>query len=184
MLFGLFGHRSRQVTAAALYRAIVAQSRRGCFYLAFGVPDTVDGRFDMIVLHQALLVRRLARESDHIRALGQDVFDMFCRDMDDNLREMGVGDLAVPKRMQGFGEAYFGRLAVYDRALAAADDVALVAALRRNVTGAGASADGAMMLAAYVREAVRLLDRQPASGFVAGTLAFPDPDAIAAPSQS
>lgn len=185
MVFGLFGHRSRQVTAAALYRAIVAQSRRPCFYLSFGVPDTVDGRFDMIILHQALFVCRLAREDDDIRGLGQDVFDMFCRDMDDNLREMGVGDLAVPKRMLGFGEAFFGRLAVYDQALGTSDDTALVAALGRNVIGEGGpGSPGARLLAAYVREAVRVLDRQTATHIVAGTLEFPDPDAILAPRQA
>jgi cytochrome b pre-mRNA-processing protein 3 len=179
MVLGLFGRRSRQLIAAALYSAIVAQSRRGCFYLSYGVPDTVDGRFDLIVLHQALLLRRLGREADDIRRLGQDVFDMFCRDMDDNLREMGVGDLAVPKKMKGLGEAFFGRVGVYDRALDDAEDAALVAVLARNVIGtAGVPPDGALRLAAYVRDAVRALDLQEGAEFAAGTLAFPDPEAI------
>ncbi len=185
MVFGFFGRRSRQVTAAALSRAIVAQSRRTCFYLAYGVPDTVDGRFDMIVLHQALLFRRLAREGGDIRRIGQDVFDMLFRDMDDNLREMGVGDLSVPKKMQGFGEAFLGRVGVYDRALGDDDDAALVAALARNVIGEGGPPlDGARMLAAYVRDAVRTLDGQEGTIFAAGTLAFPDPEAIPAPREA
>jgi len=85
-----------------LYGAIVAQSRRAAFYIGYGVPDTIEGRFDLIVLHVVLLLARLDRGGPSARDLGQNLFDLFCRDLDANLREMGVGDLAVPKRMQGF----------------------------------------------------------------------------------
>lgn len=181
MLFGLFSRRQRRPNARVLYGAIVAQSRRPAFYQAGRVPDTVEGRFDLIVLHQALFVLRLARDGDRVRALGQDVFDMFCADMDDNLREMGVGDLAVPKRMRAFAEAYYGRLAAYGEALASGDDAALEAALARNVLGevpgAGGPGEAARPLAAYVRKAVACLDGQDAAAFAAGRLVFPDPEA-------
>src|SRR5437667_12830184 len=85
MLFRLFRRNPRADTISALYGAIVAQARRESFYLGFGVPDTVEGRFDMIVLHLALFCRRLTREGGPVHALGQDVFDLFCRDMDHNL---------------------------------------------------------------------------------------------------
>jgi cytochrome b pre-mRNA-processing protein 3 len=136
MIFRLFRGGPDARTIDALYGAIVAQARHPAFYLGFEVPDTAEGRFDMIVLHLALLCRRLGRESGsgtapgHVssQVLSQGVFDMFCRDMDHNLREMGVGDLTVPKKMQKLAEAFYGRLEVYERALAAAGDEELAAA--------------------------------------------------------
>lgn len=180
MIFGLLGRRPRQATAGALYGAIVAQSRRAAFYAEYGVPDTVDGRFDLIVLHQALLFRRLAREAA-LRDLSQDVFDMFCRDMDGNLREMGIGDLAVPKAMLRFGEAFYGRSAAYDEAALNAGGDALADVLARNVFGqAGPPSAGARRLAAYVTAAIASLDAADLSIFVAGGLPFPDPGAVPA----
>jgi cytochrome b pre-mRNA-processing protein 3 len=182
MILRLFGRAPRQATTGALYGAIVAQSRRPLFYSDYGVPDTVDGRFDLIVLHQALLGRRLAREADHLRALVQDVFDMFCRDLDDNLREMGVGDLTVPKEMQRFAAAYYGRVAAYDQALDAGDGDALARALARNVLAeAGEPSVKARRLAAYVTAALAGLDAVAAESFIQGRLPFPDPEAGAAP---
>src|SRR5712691_9015016 len=136
---------------ADLYGTIVAQARSPIFYSGYGVPDTVSGRFDMIVLHMVRFLRRLKRESKPVQALGQDVFNLFCRDMDDNFREMGVGDLAVPKQMRKVGEAFYGRAQAYEAALAG-DDTALVSALTRNVFGK--PAPGATRLVGYVREAV------------------------------
>src|SRR3989442_6857779 len=107
--------RSPNPSIAALYGAIVAQARLAVFYQTYGVADTVLGRFDLIVLHLALVLRRLRR--DHEKAVAQGVFDAFCRDMDDNLREMGVGDQAVPEQMRRVGEAFYGRAQAYDAAL-------------------------------------------------------------------
>jgi cytochrome b pre-mRNA-processing protein 3 len=188
MIFRLFRRAPTVGTIAALYGAIVAQSRREPFYLAYGVSDTAEGRFDLIVLHLALLSRRLGRESGAgeaaARTLSQQVFDMFCSDMDHNLREMGVGDLTVPKKMQRLGAAFFGRLAVYDRALAAAGEEELAAALARNVYGAAMPDGPARRLAAYVREAVRRLDQTPLAALAAAQLDFPDPDAMAKPRET
>ena len=165
-------------TIEALYGAIVAQARHPLFYADYGVPDTVEARFDMVVLHVALFFRRM-RESGTFRALGQDVFDRFCRDMEHNLREMGVSDLALPKSMRRIGEAFYGRAAAYDDALAFPDDDAIVAALSRNVF-AGGAAPQARRLAAYVRATVAELARQEDSIFAAGRVPFPDPGALAA----
>ena len=193
MIFRLFRRDPTAGTIDALYGTIVEQARTPAFYLAYGAPDTAEGRFDVLVLHLALVCRRLGRESGAgaapARALSQQVFDMFCSDMDHNLREMGVGDLTVPKKMRRLGEAFFGRLEVYDRALAASGDEELAAALARNVLGEvlgeilgeGAPAASARRLAAYVREAVSRLDRTPFAALAAAQLDFPAPDAVAVP---
>jgi|SRR5579883_582464 len=183
MIFRLFRRDPMAGTIDALYGAIVAQARNPAFYLTYGAPDTAEGRFDMIVLHLVLLCRRLGRETGTdaqlARALSQQVFDMFCSDMDHNLREMGVGDLTVPKRMRRVGEAFFGRLQVYEQALASDDGEELVGALARNVFAAGESTTSGRRLAAYVREAAGRLDRTPLAALTAAQLDFPDPDAMA-----
>jgi cytochrome b pre-mRNA-processing protein 3 len=158
---------------AGLYGMIVAQARSPVFYRGYGVPDTVAGRLDMIVLHLVLFLQRLRDESPAAQALGQEVFNLFCRDIDDNFREMGMADLAVPREMRKVGEAFYGRAAAYEAAFAA-DDAALTAALARNIFGE--ATDGARQLATYVRAAVRQLATQ--YDFSAAALRFPDPENI------
>lgn len=150
-------------TIEAIYGMIVAQARQPAFYAALNVPDTVNGRFDMLVLHLWPVLRRL--KAVGAADLAQGLFDRFCTDMDGNLREMGVGDLTVPKRMQAFGEAFYGRTAAYDAALAAGDE-ALAAAINRNVLN-GTHQDSAIRIAAYmttVLAALEALDRAALTG--------------------
>jgi cytochrome b pre-mRNA-processing protein 3 len=156
-----------------LYGTIVAQARAETFYRDFGVPDTVNGRFEMIVLHAVLLLRRL--DGDDTRGLGQALFDHFCGDMDGNLREMGIGDLGVPRQMRRIGEAFYGRKAAYGAALAAANDEALTTTLARNVFGAASAVASAERLAAYVAAAAEALAGQDAGALMRGDVAFPDP---------
>jgi cytochrome b pre-mRNA-processing protein 3 len=178
MIFHLFHRAPRNDTIASLYGTIVAQARAPAFYQIYGVPDTVNGRLEMIMLHAVLFLTRLEHEAAPVRRLGQELFDAFCRDMDASLREMGVGDLAVPRRMRGIGEAFYGRQAAYRAALAAPDRRLLAATLARNVfAGAGGPA-GAARLAAYVREAVRELAAQDTAAFSRAQLGFPDPDKV------
>jgi cytochrome b pre-mRNA-processing protein 3 len=159
----------------ALYGAIVAQARSAVFYRDYGVPDTVNGRFEMVVLHLVLVLERLSTgHDDASRALGQAVFDLFCQDMDDQLRETGVGDLAVPKRMRQVAGAFYGRQEAYRAALATSDDAALEGALIRNVYAGTEPAMGAGRLAAYMRQMVRLLATQDAGGFGRSGPAWPD----------
>ena len=176
MIFPRFRRGARPDTISALYGMIVAQARMPCFYQDYAVPDTVDGRFDVIVLHLAAVLERFAAEPS-LRDLGQGLFDHFWQDMDHNLREMGVGDLAVPKRMRSLGEAFYGRAGAYRAALAQDDPNALVEAVARNVY-AGAAGAAPERLAAYMREIVRELASQEASALAAGRLRFPDPHAI------
>jgi cytochrome b pre-mRNA-processing protein 3 len=175
MIFRWFVPTSRESSIASLYGAIVAQARSPAFYQIYGVPDTVNGRLEMIMLHAVLVLRRLADAAGGSRGLGQGLFDRFCRDMDDNMREMGVGDLAVPRKMRRIGEAFYGRQAAYGVALAAPHNEDLAALLGRNVF-AGAARDGAGRLAAYSRQALRQLAAQ--DGFERGEISFPDPDQV------
>jgi cytochrome b pre-mRNA-processing protein 3 len=170
----------------SLYGAIVAQARSAAFYTRFGVSDSVEGRFELIVLHLVLVLRRLgggpapgARQGVFGRTIGQQLFDMFCRDLDDNLREMGVGDLAVPRRMRKFGEAFYGRQAAYGAALGAADDRELEKALARNIFGVEATNDNAVRLARYTRAAVARLATETEEALEAGNAIFPGPETFA-----
>jgi len=176
MIFPLFRRPARPDTISTLYGMIVAQARLPQLYRDYGVPDTINGRFDLIVLHLALVLDRLMASPD-LGDLGQRLFDCFCQNMDNNLREMGVGDLAVPKEMRRMGEAFYGRAGAYRAALADDDDRALVDALKRNIYG-GAPAAGARRLAAYVREAVVQLKALDEVALTAGVIVFPEPPSV------
>jgi cytochrome b pre-mRNA-processing protein 3 len=149
-------------TIEAIYGMIVTQAREPVFYRDFGVPDTVDGRFDLLVLHLWMVLRQLRSGADGVD-LSQALFDHFCNDMDDNLREMGVGDLTVPKRMQAFGEAFYGRSAAYDAALAAGEEP-LAQALCKNILN-GRDIDKAGSLARYTQAAIAALAGQSGAQF-------------------
>lgn len=159
-------------TIEAIYGMIVAQAREPAFYAGLHVRDTVNGRFDLLILHLWLVLRRL-RSAGEDHGLSQALFDRFCGDMDDNLREMGVGDLTVPKRMQAFGEAFYGRSSAYDLAFEA-DGEELARALSRNVFN-GEFPENAKLLAAYVREASAALAVVDDKMLRAGAWAFPKP---------
>jgi cytochrome b pre-mRNA-processing protein 3 len=167
-------------TITTLYGAIVTQARDPRFYEDFGVPDTVPGRFDLIVLHLALVLRRLRAGDATTRALAQRVFDTFCRDMDHNLREMGISDQGVPMHMRRVGEAFYGRAQAYDAALGQLGNDALIEALGRNVYAEAPKANiAAGRLAAYVRQAVDDLEAQAFGELLRGVVRFPEPAALA-----
>lgn len=156
-------------TIDVIYGAIVAQAREPQFYEDLGVPDSVEGRFDLLVLHLWMVLRRLGPPSDG-NDLSQALFDHFCSDMDANLREMGVGDLTVPKRMQKFGEAFYGRSAAYDAALAQGAD-ALAGALCKNVLN-GQRPDDARRLARYVEASIGCLSTCDEAAMMGGKWQF------------
>ena len=176
MRFPLFRRHARPGTIQALYGTIVAQARTPCFYREYTVADTVNGRFDLIALHVMLVLERIGAEPA-LAELGQELFDRFWQDMDHNLREMGVGDLSVPKKMRELGEAYYGRAKAYRAALASGADGALAEALARNFYSANSG--DASRLAAYVRAVARDLAAQNADQLARGTLHFPDPAKVA-----
>jgi cytochrome b pre-mRNA-processing protein 3 len=176
MIFRRFAPGSQSDSISALYGVIVAQARAPAFYRSYGVPDTVGGRLEMLMLHIVLVLRHLADGTARSRQLGQELFDRFCRDMDANMREMGIGDLAVPRKMRGIGEAFYGRQAAYRLALAASDTNELVLALKRNVFAGALKPDNAARLALYSRQAVHALTGQ--GGFERGEITFPDPERL------
>ena len=134
-----------------LYTAAVAAARDPYLYTTVGVPDTLDGRFDLVGLYAFLVIRRLQAEPPPGPDLAQAVFDAMFNDMDVNLREMGVGDLSVGKKVKVMWEAFNGRAAAYRRALDDDDTAALLAALARNVWRGAAAGTGPALLAAIVR---------------------------------
>jgi cytochrome b pre-mRNA-processing protein 3 len=167
MILSLFRKNTATEPVYAVYNAIVAQSRLPRLYAEWGVPDTVTGRFDMISLHLSLLFRRLRSRSGVEHEFAQAVFDLFFKDMDRSLREMGAGDLAVPKRIQKMGKLFFGLLAAINEALDNNDVEALEAVLRRNIYE---DAGHARELAQYVVAQYNSLSTQPVEAIVAGNI--------------
>ena len=160
-----------------LYDAIVAQAREPAFYLSAGVPDSVDGRFDMIVMHTVLVGRRLRDCGEAGRSLDQALFDLLFADMDRSLREMGVGDLKVGRRIKVMLKAFYGRAKAYDDALngsSAGDDTAMEDAVRRNLFGTVEPTDTAVAaMTAYIFAVVDALDEQADDALLAGKVTFP-----------
>ena len=171
--FGLFGRRSHDRAGFSLYGAAVAAARDPFFYAVLRVPDTLDGRFDIVGLHVALLIRRLRFLPPPGPELAQGVFDAMFSDMDVNLREMGVSDLSVGKRVKAMWEAFHGRAQAYEAALATGDEEALTAAMVRNVwRGTDAPPDGAAALARLASAQNAHLATQPLEQFAVGDVRF------------
>jgi len=166
-----------QAQIRRLYGAIVAQAREPRFYTDYGVPDTVEGRFDMLVLHVYLVSRRLMAGGQESPP-AQEMFDLFFQDMDENMRELGVGDLSVPKKVRAMGEAFYGRAGVYNAALAENGDEMLVSALERNVFAGAENTHAARQLARYVRATDRALAAQSQPEIAQGEIVFPEPEEI------
>jgi cytochrome b pre-mRNA-processing protein 3 len=160
-------------TIEAIYGMIVTQAREPLFYRDLAVPDTVNGRFDLLLLHLWLVLRRLKSAEGGV-ALSQGLFDHFCNDMDDNLRELGVSDLKVPKKMRAFGEAFYGRTAAYDMALTEGRE-ALAQAISKNILN-GQDIEKARRLAAYAEAAMAALDRIDQAALMNGSARFPLPE--------
>jgi len=169
------GRRGREARAAAaerLYAQMVAEARGRRFYAELGVPDTPEGRFEMIALHIALLLRRLRAEGAAGNALGQALFDLMFADMDAALREIGVGDLGVGRQVKRLAGQFYARLAALDRALGAPGTgapEALAAALAPVWQGGPLPAAGQVgALAAYLRARERALAALPGGALMQG----------------
>ena len=168
MVLSLFKKPAAAMPVYDVYAALVAQSRQPRFYADWGVPDTVTGRFDMVSLHMALLFRRLRGEKA-ARAFSQQLFDLFFLDMDRSLREMGAGDLAVPKKIRNMGNLFYGLLARLDEALATGTPGAVAAVLKRNVYVSAPEAS-AQPLAEYLIGESERLAGVPVGRILAGAL--------------
>ena len=175
-LFGLFKASASQNKAAMeLYAGVVAQARQPYFYTDLGVPDTPDGRYDMIMIHAFLLLHRLKRDLPNTEEISQALFDIMFEDMDKSLREMGAGDVGIGRRIKEMAKAFYGRIAAYDEGLNRDDD-SLEIALQRNVyRQSSVKNEQVSALGSYIRrEAVNLSD-QPTEALLGGRLSFADP---------
>ena len=179
-MISLFRRSPLQKTAELAYCRIVEQARQPAFFTEIGVPDTIDGRFELICLHAFLFLHRLKGEAAPAAELGQRVFDAMFADFDRSLREMGTGDLSVGRQVKRMAQAFYGRIDAYERGLAAGDGV-LKPALVRNLFGTVAAEEAALdAMAGYLRrEAYRLRD-QPIARLLAGEISFGNPPALPA----
>ncbi|HEY1433236.1 MAG TPA: ubiquinol-cytochrome C chaperone family protein [Stellaceae bacterium] len=157
------------------YCRVVEQARQAVFFVDYRVPDTLDGRFELICLHAFLYLHRLKDERPQAGRFCQSLFDRMFADFDRSLREMGVGDLSVGSHVKRMSRAFYGRILAYEAGLAG-DDSALAAALARNVFGTTSAPQSAVSaMAAYVRGAVGGLRSQPTDDLLAGHVLFAAP---------
>ncbi len=174
MIFSkIFGKNETLESAHSLYTVVVEQARQPVFYTNYQVADTVDGRFDLIALHAYLLLYRLKEDSDKTADLSQAVFDVMFDNFDENLREMGVGDIGISTRIKKMVSAFYGRVSVYDEGLADIDDKMLMQALRRNLYKKVAVDDSCLeAMAKYMRRQTQLLSDQKTDVLLSGSLSF------------
>lgn len=153
-MFGLFGKRKdRQAPVDALFARIAEASRQPALYLAGGIPDSFEGRFESLTLHVFLVLRRLRELPAPAADLAQELVDACFAYLELGFRNGGISDIAVPKRMKKIGQMFYGRIRAYETALENQRTDDLVDALRRNASSPQASGEGAIMLAAYVGRA-------------------------------
>ena len=173
-LFSIFRPGPTRATAHHLHTALSEQARHPYCYVG-GVPDSLDGRFELIALHAFLVLRRLKQGGPSLVGLAQALFDVIFADLDQALRESGVGDMGVGKRVKTMASGLLGRIEAYDRGVAQPAP-ALEGALRRNLL-ATATADDAVVarIAAYVRREATALAAQGDADLLAGRLSFGPP---------
>lgn len=179
-MFSKFFKRNASADAAAkAYQEIVRQSRLPVFYTRFGVPDTLDGRFDLLVLHSALVLIRLKGKKGESEAFSQALFDTLFTDMDQSLREIGVSDISIGKKVKEMGRAFYGRLDAYEGALLASDEQRgdlISGALMRNLYRGEAEAEAISgEMAEYVIAQFAHLGEQPQERITAGDIGFRAP---------
>jgi len=164
--------RRNSAAAEKLYGAIVAQARLPLFYQAFGLPDTLEGRFSVLSLHLFAVLHRLGQGNDEAAYLSQELVDTFTADMETVLREIGVGDLRIPKKMRGLAASSAALLQSYAAGFATSDE-ALAATIAETLPLDGdAAMTAAQSLAPYLREVVRKLEAQQIYRLVAGKVKF------------
>ena len=164
--------KATQESAAALYRAVVEKARSPRFYSDAGVPDTLDGRFELIALHAFMVLRRLQADPERTGVLAQTLFDAMFADMDRSLREMGAGDLGVGRRVKFMASSFLGRIRAYEGGLESGGE-ALRSALLRNLYGTvAAPPDAAVAMARYTRDQLAALEGQPLDDLMGGRVRF------------
>lgn len=162
--------------ATALYAILVEKARDPVFFSELAVPDTVNGRFDMLVIHAMLTLRRLRGGGAPAERVGKALLELLFKDMDQSLREMGVGDMGIGHHIKRMAKALFGRAEAYEGGLDADDAVALYAALKENLYRHAEAADGQISaMADYLRRAALHLSPQSVDDIVSGKINFTVP---------
>lgn len=174
----LFGRSRDQRVAVDLYSRIVAQARRPEFYAGLGVPDTLDGRFELVALHLFLVMHRLKGQGAVAEARARRLFEVVTADFERSLRELGAGDQGIARRVTAMVGGAKGRMMAYDAAMAG-DDRSLEVALDNNVYGTVLEPDPANLaaMAAYVRREAASLAAQPLDALLQADVRFGDPPA-------
>jgi cytochrome b pre-mRNA-processing protein 3 len=175
----MFGFLRRDPNAAMVERlneAIVSRARQPVFYRDLGVADTLDGRFEMVCLHAVPVVQRLGEAEAPGPDIARDLTDALFKRFEIALRETGVSDIAVPKRMKKLAANYLGRAQAYREGLAADDGNVLVSSLARNVYLCEDSADapGALVLAQYLRDVRMALAASTLQDILGASVQWPD----------
>jgi cytochrome b pre-mRNA-processing protein 3 len=170
----LFARRPAKAAGLALYASAARQSRRPGFYTRMGAPDTAEGRFEVYSLHVVLLLHRLKGEGEQAKETSQATFDAFVQALDDALREMGVGDVIVPKKMRRLGAAFYGRVKAYEDALALLPATDELTALVARTILLDVEAGDAAALAAYAAEASAWLAAIPTQDLLQGQANWPE----------
>ena len=175
-MYKLFKLKNRKnKVAMELYSILVIQARRPHFYKYWGIPDTPDGRYDMIMLHAFLVLHRLKYDHHNTKNISQALFDLMFEDMDKNLREMGAGDVGIGHRIKDMAKAFYGRIAAYELGLNQTGDL-LEDAIKRNVYRNSLATDEQIArLCHYIRFEVDSLASQPTKSFLDGKLTFRNP---------
>jgi cytochrome b pre-mRNA-processing protein 3 len=158
--------------AGEIYGAIVAQARRPAFYAELGVPDTPSGRYEMVVIHLFVVLERLRAAAGPASPLPRLLVEAFISDMDDSLREMGTGDLTVPKKVRRAATGLYERSMAYKAALEHGDMDALTAVLKEHAYGDVATSR-ARALADYISTAAAAMTATDADRMIDGKFAFP-----------
>jgi len=168
----LFHRKRDRATAHAAYAQIVARAREPAFFLDGGVPDTLDGRFELIALHTFLVLNRLKADRSATANLAQELFDTMFADLDRGLREMGASDIGVGRHVKDMAKGFYGRIVAYEAGLAGDDDQ-LLEALRRNLYGTVSSAPQAVAaMARYTRLQAAKLAEEPLDQLLQGNIRF------------
>lgn len=175
MLKRLFKPRPAQIAGRALYARVVSQAREPALYVRLGAPDTVEGRFELYSLHIYLILERLKGQGPLAAETAQALFDTYVSALDHALRELGVGDMSVGKRMRKLGEAFYGRVNSYEQALAALPDMTSLEALLARTVYEGAETPRVPEMAAYVLRQREGLAGQAVERLCGGEVAWSKP---------
>jgi len=179
MIFSFFRRNPNDQIVDQLHGEVMAAARQPYFFTHLGVADTLEGRFECLALLSTPLIKTLAASPEPGPQLAQDLTDAIFAHLDIALRETGVSDIGIPKKMKKLAQSYLGRASAYRAALAQADDLALQAAIARNVYGGQGEFSGPM--AQYVRACTLELAKQPLATYVSGQARYPSAERFFTP---